>query len=299
MNFSVVFDSTGDSIPFKTINAQTADVLDYYVDYLNSKNLNKFSCNKGIKIKESIQKLHSTITECNGFIYELLDSYIDTYDMEGYIDQKVLNKLHADWVKSQSIEYNILEKRKKYNSVQAELIHSMFPDDIPVPLVGVIISMMGVKDLYNQINLSVHEIESSFHKFNFHVANCSWVEFINPFSKALLTNDVSNFSLPFNHLGRTLYSKFINHDHTLEFDDENTFNELLGYVDINLLSPQTIPLSKEYITWCKVNNQVPSGNTLNIGNVLNLEENLTKYRTIMFRNTLQSNSFSIQLNKGN
>ena len=130
MNFSVVFDKTGDSILFKTINTQTADVLCYYVDYLDSKNLNKFSSNVGIKINQSIKQLHSTITECNTFVYELLDDYIDTYELEEYLNQSVLNKFHADWVKSQSIEYNIIEKRKKYNySKQSELIFELFPDE--------------------------------------------------------------------------------------------------------------------------------------------------------------------------
>jgi hypothetical protein len=299
MNFSVVFNSTGDSLPFKTINTQTADVLCYYVDYLNSKNLNKFSSDIASKIKESIEKLHSTITECNGFIYELLDGYIDTCELEGYISQKMLSKLHVDWVRSQTTEYNILEKRKKYNnSEQSELIHSMFPDEIPTPSVGVIIDKLGVKDSYNRINKEVHAVEELFHKFKFQVSDQPWVELTNPFSKALLTNNNSNFSLPFNHLGRTLYNKFINYDHALEFDDENTFNELLGFVELNLMPPQTIPLSKEYVEWCTLNNKIPSGDNLNIGNIPNLEENLTGYRTIIFKNSLQNNSFSIQLNKG-
>jgi len=301
MNFSLIFESSGDVIPLKTINNKTADVLCYYVDYLNKQNLNKFALvNSGNKIDQAIKKLHATIGECNEFIYELLDSYIPTYSTEDYLDQQVLNKLHADWVNNQSIQYNIIEKRKKYNnSVQTELIHTMFPDEIPAPLLGTVIEKLGFKNLYNSINLYVHALESLFSKIKFVTADHPWVEFTNPFGSEILTNDIGNFSLSFNHLGRTLYNKFLCFDHNLEFDDENSFDQLLGFVEINLQPPQSIPLSNEYVTWCRAHNKVPSGDNLNIGNIPDLQARLTDYRKIIFQNTLQNNNFSIQLNKGN
>jgi len=301
MIFSLIFENTGDSIPFQTISNQTADVLSYYVDNLNKQNLNKFTNNNiGNKINQAIANLNSTIINCNEFIYELLDQYIDTYTTEEYLNQQILNKLHADWVKSQTVKYNILEKRKKYNySQQSELIHSMFPDEIPEPPVGVIIDKLGVNEPYSNINVGVHKLERLFSEIKFQVANQNWVEFTNPFGKDLLTNDVSNFSLAFNHLGRTLYNKFVYFDHTLEYHDENSFNELLGCVELRLDPAQTIPLSVEYVNWCKIHNKVPSGERLPIGNIPDLTTHLTDYRKIIFRNTRQNNFFSIQLNKGN
>ena len=300
MNFLLVFESTGDSIPFKTINTQSADVLSYYVDYLNSNNLNRFVSNQGSHISRLIDKLNSTIVECNEFIYELLDRRIDTYDRDCYLNQKILNKIHADWVRSQSVIYNISEKRKKYNySKQAENIHSLFPDNYPAPSLGIIIEKLGVEPAYSSINQLVHTLETELANFNFSVADQSWVEFTNPFSKEILTNDISNFALAFHHLGRSLYNKFIRHDHELEFDDENSYNELLGFIDIRLVPPQTIPLSKEYISWCNSHNKIPSGKHLNIANVPDLSDRLTDYRTILFKNSLQNNASSIQLNKGN
>jgi hypothetical protein len=300
MNFLLVFESTGDSIPFKTINTQSADVLCYYVDYLNSHNLNRFVSNQGNNISRSIEKLHSTISNCNEFIYELLDRYIDTYDRECYLDQKILNKIHADWVNSQSVVYNISEKRKKYNySTQAEHIHSLFPDDIPTPRLGIIVNKLGVEPVYSSINRLLHTLETELNNFNFTAADSPWVEFTNPFGKEILTNDISNFTLAFHHLGRTLYNKFVHFDHKLEFDDENSYNELLGFIDIKLVPPQTIPLSKEYIAWCKDHKKIPSGGYLNIANVPDLSDRLTDYRTILFKNSLQNNASSIQLNKGN
>jgi hypothetical protein len=301
MNFSLVFDSSGDVIPLQTISDKTADVLCYYVACLNEQNLNKFTLlTAGNKIDQAIKKLHSTIGICNEFIYELLDQHIPTYSIENYLDQQVLNKLHADWVNSQTIQYNIIEKRKKYsNSVQAELIHTMFPDEIPTPPLGDVLEKLGVKNTYSQLNSDIHGVELSCSQVKFCVAEQAWVEFKNPFGSEILTNDIGNFSLSFNHLGRTLYNKFLYFDHNLEFNDENSFNQLLGFVEIKLQPVQHIPLSKEYVDWCQKHNKVPSGDYLNIGNIPDLADRLTDYRKIIYQNTLQSNTFSIQLNKGN
>lgn len=300
MNFSLVFDSSGDSITFKTISNTTADVLNYYVDNLNQRDLNRFaSYGVGVKIEQAVNKLHATIGECNRVVYELLDHAIDTYSTEDYLNQQVLNKLHADWVNSLSKQYNIQEKRKKYKSAQAEQIHDMFPDEIPSPPIGTIIQKLGIDNLYNRINHDVHNIEFLFSKIKFRTADQPWVEFANPFGSEILTNDIANFALSFNHLGRTLYNKFLYFDHQLEYSDENSFDQLLGFVEINLQPAQTIPLSSEYVTWCQQHGRIPSGDHLNIGNIPDLTDRLADYRKIIFRNTRQNNNFSIQLNKGN
>lgn len=302
MNFSLVFDSTGDSIPFQTISNDTAEVLCYFVENLNNQKLNKFSMSskKSEKINNAINKLHSSLVECNSYIYELLDQYVTTYTADEYLNQDILNKLHADWVNSQGTQYNIIEKRKKYNySVQSETIHNMFPDDIPVASVGNILNKLGFRESHDQINLHIHELEDLLVHFRGHIVDVSWFQIDNPFSKNLLTDSRSNFLLPFHHLGRTLYNKFVQYDYNLEYNDENSSNELLGFVQVSLHPAETISLSPEYINWCTTHNKVPSGTNLNIGNIPDLHKKLTTYRTIMFKNTLQNNTFSIQLNKGN
>lgn len=296
MNFSLVFENSGDSIPFETISNETADVLQYYVEHLNQQQVNCFRSDAGTHIKNHIDRLDLTIKACNKFVFELLDGYIDTYDQEGYLDQRNLNKLHADWVRSQNLPYNIQQKRQKYQSEQAERIHDMFPDDIPEPLVNNVITKLGHRYIYDDINFAVHNLEDLFSELRFSVGK--WIEIPNPFAKTILSNHVSNFRLTFNHLGRSLFDKFNNFDHDLEFDDENTFNELLGFAEIKLTPPQTVELSPEYVNWCIQKGKPPSGAYLNIGNIPDLGKNTTHYRKIVFRNTLQNNSFSIELHKG-
>ena len=187
-----------------------------------------------------------------------------------------------------------MKKRKQFNYTGiAEQIHDMFPDNIQMPPMGVVIDKIGKKNIFNSLNVPyVHKIETMFDiKYQ---TSTNWTKIAdNHFSKKILNNNISNLSISFNHLGRTLYNKFINFDHALECNDENSFNELLGYVTLNLRPSETIGYSNEYLTWCKSHNKEPIGDFLNIGNIPNLYENLTKYRIIIFKNLLAGNSFSI------
>jgi hypothetical protein len=297
MKFNLVFDQTGDSIPFQTINSQTSDLLCYYVERLELKNLNNFvsSNSVGQSIQTCINDLHTIINKTNNFIYELLDYKIETYNDQEYLDQAVLNKLHADWVCSQSVLYDIDQKRKKYKSLQAELIHDSYPDNIRVPPLGDVLEKLGVKSVYNSINFKIHHLEHIFNNLNYESNTHEWIEFKNPAPKSILTNDNCNLKLKFNHLGRTLYQKYCTFDNDLEFNDENSYDQLLKFLTVNMEPPQTIPLSKEYVTWCNIHNKIPSGDYLNIANIVDLDRYLTSYRKIIYQNDLQKNNFSIQL----
>ena len=92
-----------------------------------------------------------------------------------------------------------------------------------------------------------------------------------------------------------MYDKYQTFDTDLQYNDENSFNELLGFVSLHLVPSQTVPLSKEYTDWCNTHDKIPSGEYLNIGNIPNLEKHLKDYRLVVFRNLLQYNSFKIKL----
>jgi hypothetical protein len=296
MNYKLVFDCSGDEILFDPLNQE---LLDFYVDQLNSQGLNSFHCKNpqlGSKILDRIQSLKGCVLEINQWLYNLAGLQLEVCDNEQYLDQQLLNKMHADWVSSQNLIYDIQRRRKETNfSDLSEKVHNMFPDDIQTPPLGVVISKLGFGELYDSLNdPHIHVLEVMFDNIKFSVRN-SWTKIVdNPFDKKMLTNNHANLSLSFNHLGRTLYDKFVFFDKDLEFDDENSFNELLGSITLSLKPSQTIPLSAEYIAWCKKHNKQPSGNNLNIGNIPNLYDNITKYRIIVFKNLLSNNKFSIQ-----
>ena len=115
MKFSLVFDKSGDSLPFESVNCE---VLNFYIEQLNQQGLNKFSAknqNLGKIILDKIEQFRACIVEVNEWLYDLANIKIGVHEIEDYLNQDILNQIHADWVKSQSLIYNIQEKRKKFN----------------------------------------------------------------------------------------------------------------------------------------------------------------------------------------
>jgi hypothetical protein len=294
MKFQIVFENSGDTIEFVSINHE---VLEYYVDQLNQQNHNSFSSKSkswANDIEQQIEQLNWNLQDVNSWINELIDWQYDVFDSESYLDQYNLNKLHADWVKSQTKIYNIDAKRQQYNfSGIAERIHDMFSDSERFVTFGNLVSKLHRTQQYDDINIKIHKLEEKFELIKFEVSDGSWQQFSNIFDKSILTNDIANFSLSFNHLGRTLYNKFQTFDLNLDHDDENSYNELLGFVSIRLLPAQTIPLSAEYQTWCQHHGRRPCGEYLNLGNIPDLHNRLTYYRQMIFKNIKNNNTFSI------
>jgi hypothetical protein len=295
MTYRIVFSNTGDEIPFDPVNQE---LLDFYIDQLALQNYNNFTAfdpDLGQIILNKIQNLKACVLEINALLKDLSTLRFPVLELEQYLNQSVLNKMHEDWAKAQNQIYDIQKKRLELNySELAEKIHDAFPDHIQTPPLTVVLQMLGLDDIYYSLNNPhIHELEGMFSDLRFKISE-TWTKIAdNHFSKNMLSNDLANISLSFNHLGRTLFNKFCNYDVNLEFDDENSFNELLGYVTLSLQPSQTIPFSKEYVNWCHNNNRQPIGNNLNIGNIPNLAQNLTTYRIIVLRNLLAKNTFSI------
>lgn len=296
MNFSLTFDNSGDSIDFVSTNP---GLVEYYVDQLNKRKANSFRVQNSTWIDlvtQDINHLHSVVEEVNNWIEELTDWRYDVVRLEDYLDQQNLNKLHAKWVKSKNQIYDIDAKRHKNNFTGiVEHIHDMFPDNERFVVLGNLLIKLNRSQQYDQINHAVHKLESRFNQINFGMSDGSWQEFPNIFDRSVLTNNIANFNLTFHHLGRTLYNKFQTFDLDLEHDDENSFDQLLGFVDLKLLPAQTIPLSCEYQQWCQSINQVASGDNLNLGNIPDLPGRLTEYRQLIYKNLKNNNNFSIHL----
>jgi hypothetical protein len=296
MKFQIAFENSGDTIDFVSVNAE---VLDYYVDQLNRCNQNSFSIRTKTYpdiVSQRIKQLHQTLNGVNTWIEELTGWCYNVFELEQYLDQHNLNKLHADWVRSQGQIYDIDAKRKQSNfSGTAELIHDMFPDSERMVVLGNLLSKLNRTQQYDDINHNIHALEQSFDQIRFVVADGSWQQFPNVVDKSILTNNIANFSLTFYHLGRTLYNKFIHFDLDLDHDDENSYNELLGFVTVSLVPSQTIPLSKEYQAWCQSHGRVPIGDNLNLGNIPDLPNRLTHYRQLIYKNLKSNNNFSIHI----
>lgn len=296
MQFQIAFDQTGDTIPFTSVNDQ---ILEFYVDQLTTQNLNSFeilSPQVAVDMSEKILDLDQAIKKNNSWMQVLLEQTIEPGSTLEYLDQRRLNQYHADWVKSQHILYDIDANRHKHGYTDlVETIHDLFPDDIRFPTIGTVLMHLGYRELYNKINLGIHDIENLFHDVKYKVKNQNWVEINNVFLHQGLSHNHANLKLSFHHLGRTLYDAFVAQDYILEHDDENNYNQLLGFVELSLRPPESMAMSPEYIRWCESRNRVPLGQYLNLGNIIDLHNHLTDYRIVIYRNILKNNSFSIQL----
>ena len=296
MNFSLTFDNSGDSIDFVSINP---DLVEYYVDQLNQRKVNSFRVQNSTwaeSVTQDIDHLHLVLEEVNTWIEELTNWRYDVIESEDYLNQQNLNKFHAKWVKSQNQIYNIDANRlgNNYKGI-VEHIHAMFPDDERSIVLGNLLHKLNRSQQYDQVNQAIHKLESRFNQINFETSDAYCYKFSNIFDRSMLTNNIANFNLTFNHLGRTLYSKFQTFDLNLEHDDENSFDQLLGFVDVRLVPAQTIPLGIEYQQWCQTMDRVACGDNLTLGNIPDLSERLTEYRQLIYKNLKNNNNFSIHL----
>lgn len=299
MKFSLIFDNSGDELVFDCLNP---DVLDYYLDNLTVTNMNHFFiCDKslGQNIQKNLTELHQALVSANRWLPILANQLFPTYDnLEDYLDQRALNLLHMLWVKSQTIVYDIQGKRKEkgYTGLVEE-IHDLFPDHITSAPLGTVISQLGKLQEYRKINDPlIHRLEEKFDSLRFSCVNHNndeWVEFPNPFSRDLATFDRCNFSLAFDNLGRYSHNKWKYFDDDLEFDDENSFDQLLSCVTLSLERPEKIKFSPEYMKWCQEKNRVPCGLHIPLGNIPDLHKNIKKYRIMIFKNISNDNGFFI------
>ncbi len=297
MYFYLTFQNSGDSLKFRAVYP---DLIEYIDQCLASQNHLVFyptDIDRGKAVDNKLKNFREIIKRVNQWYLILTDeSYPEFDDIYDYLDQDLLNQLHAYWIKSQTQTYDIRKNLEtKSNEDIVKRIHDFFPDDMPCPPLSTVIKCLGLADEYGLINTPyIHDIESFFNAFKFKLRSPEWVDWHNPFPH-YVTNDVSNLSLVFNHLGRTLEDKFLNFDDKLEHDDENSFKQIIPILDLNLKRPLHMPYSREFVEWCKRHDRSPIGNCMCLGNIPDLYDNLKKYRIIISRNLLNNNGFTLQL----
>lgn len=297
MNFNVVFEQSGDAIPFKAINP---DVLEYYLDQISKLGLTKFGADheQVSSLVPMVRDFKRIIESTNTWLDPLVDVQFPTVDVTDYLDQDILNSIHALWVRLQRCTFDIDKKRVLLHHCELiEKIHDAYPDIERYPILGDVVGKIGKRQEFDSINSWLHGIEKRFDAIRFKCHE-NWIAIPNLFSKSKVTLDTCNLYLPFNHLGRSQYNKFITFDQDHKHQDENTFNELLGWVEINFRKPETRPFSKEYLDHCVQSGQTPSGELIPLGNIPDLTQNLHKYRVLMLNNILAKNKFQIHLHTG-
>lgn len=247
----IVWAKSGDEIKF---SSACPDLLVYYVDHLNSNDANKFRLDK---TKFSFNTVDAFVKVCKSIesISNKIPIKIKNWNGK-VLDQEYLNQVHRDWVQT-GIEYpSIILLLRKMNNLDKD---------------------------YREINTQLHKIESSF-VYSFKNFDQDPYQIENIFGTKVLGFDKPNISLGFDNLGRSSWEKFCNFDENAKGSDTNNFNKLSGLIHFNLNRPISGNPPPEYVKWCETKNIPIVGKTLNLGNICDLESQLTDLRKIVIRN---------------
>lgn len=299
MFFKLVFENSGDFIPVKVVNNH--NFFKFYVDTVlkNSDNLFENCDFNTSKLDNEVDQLLLRINKINNILASLPKAVLleSPNSFEQAIDQDFLNKNHALWVKNEFITYNIDELRSstdKETKNIGEFLHSCYPDDIRLITTSEIFGKFELFHDFQEINMGVHRTEGFFFKNYEFSSDHKWNVFENKLVDEIETNNgITNFNIGHTYVGRQNYDKFMHFDTDLKYTDFYNFEKIEYSFNFNLCKPETIPFSKEFVDWSKQHNQKPKGLQIPIGNVIDLESNLTKYRTVLYNNTKSNNKVSI------
>lgn len=299
MKFSLVFDKSGDILPFEV--KYNHDLFEFFVEQANKKSQNSFTNDREIykDVDNKITHLHWAISKTNEVLYDLVEeSFSQHTNLENYLDQRFLNKTHSDWVSSHRHDININDLRFSSNVAIARLgnlLHELYPDDIRVIKTAPAMEKLGYIYPFREVNIGVHNLENSFGLIEFK-ADSKWDVFDNPYcNKMISNNDIVNFSFGYTYVGRQYYNKFRCFDTKLECSDHYNYETLEFAFQINLSMPETIPFSKESLQWAEEQGIKLVAEQIPIANIIDLENKLFDYRKILYRNSRDNNRVEIIL----
>lgn len=296
MKLKLVFDKTGDTLDYKVIHNH--ELLEFFVNESNSTNNNSFRNNNNLDktIDKLITDLHWALSKTNEVMPFLTGKeFQQNTDLLDYLNQKFLNKQHAEWVFSQETVLDIDALRFSENTTTARLgnlLHELYPDEIRKIKLAPALSKLGYIYPYEEVNMTVHRLERAFGHLEYS-ANNKWEVFDNPIKDFYSSSDITNFYFGYTYVGRQYYDKFVNYDTELEFQDHYNYQSLEYSFNLNLSRPQTIPYSKEFLQWAADKNIPAITTSIPIANLIDLEERLFDYRKILLRNS--SNYLSLHI----
>lgn len=301
MKFSLVFDNSGDALPFTV--KYNHDLFAFFVEKTNNANQNSFSnhCCLFRQVEPKLTHIQWALSKTNEVLYDLTRySFKQQSELENYLDQNFLNMTHCEWVNSQKYIVDIDQLMHSSNHNEARLgnkLHEMYSDDIRQVKVAEIMDKLGYLYPYEEVNMAVHRLESQFNKSNLEFkADQKWNVFDNPYVDQFISNnDVVNFSFGYTYVGRQYYDKFVNFDNELQYSDHYNYEQLEYAFQLNLLKPQTIPFSSEYNEWSKRLGVKQVANQIPIANLSDIDTNIFEYRKILYRNSRDNNRAKIIL----
>jgi hypothetical protein len=301
MKFSLVFENSGDTIPFETVANE--ELLEFFVNHANNQEQNSFSNNYCLSntVLKRVAELQTALSLTNEVMYDLVGQNFKQPESAGeLLNQDFLNQQHAKWVKSQQLTVPVHELRFSSQTGTARLgqkLHDLYPDDITEVKLAEAMTKLGYIFPYEEVNMTVHRLERVFTKENLiYDADGKWMVFDNPFVDTIVSNPSTvNFSFGYTYVGRQSYDKFEHFDIDLKFDDHYNFEVLEFSFAVSLQNPETKQFSPEFLSWCNRHKIKPVATQIPIGNIPDLHKRLHDYRKILFRNSKNNNRASLVL----
>ena len=297
MKFHLEFENTKDVISFDVV--YNPDLIKWFIIQAEEQGSNRFFNNDDLSknIDSKLNDINWALSKTNE-IYWLLsnESFPQNDNLIDYLDQRFLNRQHAVWVDSQYKIVNIDQLRFSSDSRKAELgrrLHDLYPDEIRDIKMAEAMDKLGYIYPYEQVNKSVHNLESIFSTDREYSSPNKWAElgFENPFIDTIVSNmDRVNLSFGYTYVGRQYYNKWQYWDTDLEFQDHYNYERLEWSFQLNLDRPQTRSWSPEFLQWANEKGVRPISTQLPIANIIDLEKNLTYYRKMLYSNGRQNNA---------
>jgi len=297
MKFHLEFENTKDVISFDVV--YNPDLIKWFIIQAEEQGSNRFFNNDDLSknIDSKLNDINWALSKTNE-IYWLLsnESFPQNDNLIDYLDQRFLNRQHAVWVDSQYKIVNIDQLRFSSDSRKAELgrrLHDLYPDEIRDIKMAEAMDKLGYIYPYEQVNKSVHNLESIFSTDREYSSPNKWAElgFENPFIDTIVSNmDRVNLSFGYTYVGRQYYNKWQYWDTDLEFQDHYNYERLEWSFQLNLDRPQTRSWSPEFLQWANEKRVRPISTQLPIANIIDLEKNLTYYRKMLYSNGRQNNA---------
>jgi hypothetical protein len=300
MKFSLIFENSNDSIEFETV--YNSQILEYLIKMSKEKNCNSFSDDRVVSntVSKLLNELHNSVTLTNSVMPLLCEKRFEEYvNLLEYLDQNKLNRRHEQWVLSQQQLVDIDQMRFSQNKTVSKTgwkLHDMYPDEIRQIRLAEAMQKLGYIFPYEEVNMTVHRLESFYAHNIEYKSKYKWQVFDNPYQDTMVSNnDVVNFSLGYTYVGRQFYNKWQYWDTELEFVDHYNYEKLEFAFQINLDRPQTIPFSKEFLDWQQRKDVKPISTQIPIANIVDLEKNLKYYRTMLYKNSESGNQATLKL----
>lgn len=302
MNFSLVFDNSGQEIPFEV--KHNHELIEWFICKAEQDQCNQFNnCDQlQQEIDQRLNELHWAVCKTNEYYWLLSDNvFQQQQDLLQYLDQSTLNKQHADWCRSQRKSVDIDQMRFSDDSQRGKIgwqLHEMFPDDIRNISMAQAMTKLGAIVPYEEVNMTVHRLEQAFARNREYSAANKWAGqgIDNPFVDTMISNmDRVNFSFGYTFVGRQTFDKWRCWDTELEFDDHYNYEKLEWSFQLNLDRPQTLAWSPEFLSWTQRQAVKPVATQIPIANIIDLEKKLTYYRKMLYNNARQHNAVRLHL----